>query len=102
MFESIPAQGEAALLEVLSVGTYPDGGVVSPDGLFVDAVCDSNGVLQSARMVMWASSSSTCIEYAHLPTKSGAMSLHSFSCMCGILGECVMAPCSRSINYLPL
>ena len=53
MFEEIAAQGEAALLEALSADTYPDGGAVSPDGLFVDAVRDSNGTLQSARMVMW-------------------------------------------------
>ena len=55
LFESIAAQGEAAVLEALSADRYPDGGEVSPDGLFVDAVRDSNGILQSARMVIWVS-----------------------------------------------
>lgn len=80
MFEAVAAQGEVALLEALSVGTYPDGGVVSDDGLFVDAVRDNSGILQTARAVMWV-----CISLAHMLAPTSTQFTRACSCLSHVL-----------------
>lgn len=52
-FETIAAQGNAALMETLSASRYPDGSSATAESSFVGVQRDANGVITSATGTIW-------------------------------------------------
>jgi hypothetical protein len=52
-FESVAAGGQQAVLQALSVDTYPDGGPVTRNGVFARYTITTDGTLRSASMAAW-------------------------------------------------